>query len=88
MSSKDTYHGLAPAMVNTPRGAFPIVPSDHTDLPFVTTALWVGMPGNLTVLFAGAAAPVTFLNVPVGRFPGRFVRVLSATTATDLVGTY
>jgi hypothetical protein len=68
--------------------AFAIVPDDATDLAIVTTALYVGFTGNLSVICSGDTNAVTFFNVPGGSFlPLHVKRVRSAgTTASGIVG--
>lgn len=62
-----------------------VTPSDDDDLPFVSTALWIGGEGNLTVTLYGGNM-VTFENLPVDWFPGRVLRVWdTGTTCTSIV---
>ena len=64
-----------------------IAPSDGTDLPVVTRAIFVGQSGNLRVVTAGGDT-VVLANVLAGViYPIRAARVLqTGTTASDLVG--
>lgn len=68
--------------------AFAITPNDATDLAAVTTALYVGFTGNLSVICSGDTNAVTFFNVPGGSFlPLHVKRVRSSgTTASGIVG--
>jgi hypothetical protein len=68
--------------------AFSITPNNTTDLAVVTTALYVGFTGNVSVICSGNTAGVVFANVPGGSFlPLRVKRVtVSGTTASGLVG--
>lgn len=65
---------------------FAITPDNANDLAEVTRAIYVGTGGTL-VLRMRSGAEVTLANVPAGVvLPVRAMRVLAATTATDLVG--
>lgn len=64
--------------------ALAVTPSDSTILP-TTRALYVGVTGNLSVVMADDENTVLFSNVPVGIFPIQVMKVLAATTATDIV---
>lgn len=68
--------------------AFAIAPSNTTDLPVVTSALYVGYTGNIRVICSGDTTGVVFANVPGGSFlPLRVKRVtVSGTTASGIVG--
>lgn len=68
--------------------AFTIVPNDTTDLPVVTSALYVGFTGNICVICSGDTVGVIFANVPGGSFlPLNVKRVtVSGTTASGIVG--
>jgi hypothetical protein len=67
--------------------AEPIIPSDTTDLPRATRALYVGQSGDV-VLRMTSGATVAFTGMQGGMiYPLRIARVLaSGTTATGLVG--
>ena len=66
--------------------AFPIIPDNTNDLPYVTRGIYVGGTGALVVmLYFGAI--VTFAAVPVGTIvPVRARKVYTASTATLLLG--
>jgi hypothetical protein len=68
--------------------AFAITPSNTTDLSVVTSALYVGFTGNISVICSGDTEFVTFFNVPGGSFlPLHVKRVVSSgTTASGIVG--
>jgi len=73
------------------REAFDITPNDTTDLDKIAQGIYVGVGGDLTVHIArdDGVTPVvvTFKNVPAGFVLPIFVkRVLTTTTATDLIG--
>ncbi|MGB7408966.1 MAG: hypothetical protein WA908_10710 [Pontixanthobacter sp.] len=67
--------------------AFAIIAS-ATDLPFVTSAIYVGSGGDVAVVPLHSDTAVTYRNVPSGAYLTiRAKRVLSAgTTASDLIG--
>lgn len=69
---------------------FAITPSDSTDLPHVTRAIYVGGAGPISILFRDNPTPVTFAAVPVGTvLMVRAARVrATGTTATNLIGLY
>jgi len=72
------------------REAFDITPDDVTDLDQSTQAIYVGGAGDLTVHLVrddGVPVAVTFKNIIAGTVLPIFVkRVLTSTTATDLIG--
>jgi len=66
-----------------------ITPSDSTDLPFVSRALWVGGAGNLVVTPAAGGSDVTYTVAAGAILPIRVSRVKSTgTTATQIVNWY
>jgi len=68
--------------------AFVITPNDSNDLSTITTALYIGFTGSVSLICSGDTNPVTFFNVPGGSFlPLQVKRVRSAgTTASGIVG--
>jgi hypothetical protein len=70
--------------------AFTVTPSDSTDLSVITSALYVGFTGNVSLICSGDSAAVTFFNVPGGSFlPLHVKRVRSTgTTASGIVGVF
>lgn len=70
-----------------PIHGFPITPA-NTPLAQNTLWLYVGVTGNLNVIFAGDTTPVTISNVPVGMYRMCLQQVNTATTAGSLVGFY
>lgn len=58
-----------------------VTPSDTTDLPVASRALWVGTPGDLRVTTVGGTTE-TIPNVS-GWVPGRISRVWAAGTEAD-----
>lgn len=63
-----------------------VTPSDNTDLPVVSKALWVGTGGDVRLKGVNGQ-PVVFVGVPSGFIiPVRASRVYATgTTATDIV---
>lgn len=68
--------------------AFAVAPNDNADLTFITSALYVGFTGNISMILSGDTNAVTFFNVPGGSIlPLRVKRVRStSTTASGIVG--
>ena len=79
--------GLSASQADPPVSGFAITPNDSADLPEITRAIWVGVAGNVRVLFANDTTPVILKGV-VGLVPGSFKRVYATggTTALDMVG--
>jgi hypothetical protein len=66
--------------------AVAVTPDDGTDLPFVTTSVYVAGTGDLVVILAEDTDPVTFTDVPSGTVLRMCVkRVMEATDATGVV---
>ncbi len=73
-STGSAMHGLA------------IVPSDTVSLVNATLYIYVGVTGNLTVVFNGDTATTLLSNVPVGIYNLSISMVhATGTTATNLV---
>ena len=65
-----------------------VTPSDATDLPVTSRALFIGSSGDLSVIMAGGTI-LQLRNVPVGILPIRASRVRSSgTTASDIVAVW
>ncbi len=80
----DTFDSRALPITAPPSNAEPVIPSDTTDLAFITRALFVGTTGNIRVL-THAGQDVTYKNV-TGTKVLRVARVFATgTTATDIV---
>ncbi|MEJ0093399.1 MAG: hypothetical protein WDN46_08170 [Methylocella sp.] len=88
----DLFQGMGPDLVSPPTNLAVIAPSDATDLPFVTKAIYFGKAGNITITAMGQAGSpgVTLSNVPVGTVLSiRAQRVwATGTTASGLVALY
>lgn len=68
--------------------AVSVTPSDSSNLPVTSRALYIGTSGDLRVI-VGSGSTVTFVNVPEGILPMRVSRVLaSGTTAADIVAVW
>lgn len=67
--------------------AVAITPDDATDLPWITTAIYVGGSGNMSVILEGDSVAVTLNSLAGGIWhPIKAKRVRSTgTTATGLV---
>lgn len=84
----DRYSEHAGNLVSPAAGGFAITPHDSNAVPEITRAVYVGAGGTLVVELAWGAT-LTFTNVPSGAMlPIRVRRVMTASTATSLVGLY
>ena len=82
------YDARHPAPTFPGEKAVSITKSDSTVFA-ATRGLYVGVTGDLVVLFAGDTATVTLKNVAAGvTHPWSVTKVMAATTATDIVGIY
>ncbi len=88
MPAHDPYAPNAASAAGPAQRLFSVVPDDGTDLPFVTTAVYVGSTGDLAVLDRASGQTVVFRNLSGGTgLPIRVARVLATgTTAGDIVG--
>lgn len=83
----DAFHNYTESLDAPADNAFAITPADGTDLAKTTRAVYVGGDGDLVCLLAGDTVAVTFAGLTAGTIlPVRVVRVMEATTATNLVG--
>jgi hypothetical protein len=65
-----------------------VTPHDSTIIP-ATRALYIGVTGDLTVVFAGGGSGILFNAAPVGILPVQVIQVLdTGTDATDIVALY
>ena len=80
----DTFESHAVSITAPPSNAAPVTPSDSTDLPFVSRAIYVGTAGDLRVR-THAGQDVTYRGVS-GTKVLRVTRVFATgTTATDII---
>lgn len=80
-----------PAMADPAMSAFAITPNDSTDLSPRVRAIYVGGDGNLSIVPIDHTSNtgIVFYGVRAGTvLPVATRRVLTATTATNLVGLY
>ncbi|WP_051382440.1 hypothetical protein [Bradyrhizobium sp. Tv2a-2] len=89
-SAKDPFMGTSTEPLTAARHAEAVTPSDTIDLSHVTSAIYVGGAGDLTVLMANDildTQTVTFKAVPVGTVLQLQARRILATgtTATNVV---
>jgi len=84
----DRYSQFTTSPVSPASGAFAVIPHDSEALPQTTRALYVGSGGDVAVeMHWGGMA--TFANVPDGTLlPVRVSKVLTATSAAQIVGLY
>lgn len=83
MAIKDSFPSRGP--LDPAYDAFTITPDDDNDLAQKPRALWIGGDGDLAL--AMPSGNVTLVGVIGGQFlPIRPIRVLEATTATEIVG--
>lgn len=77
--------------ISSAGGGENITPAD-AELSDFTRSLYIGVTGDLTVLFAdkvaGSTDYVTLKNVAVGYHPLRVREVRAATTATEIVALF
>lgn len=88
MPAQDPYSSSAMTAAGPANRVFAISPNDGSDLPFVTTGLFVGTGGDLAVQDRHSGETVVFRNVGDGvGLPIRVARVLATgTTAASIVG--
>jgi len=89
MNSLDTFNLHTERLDSPGSSAIAITPSNSTSLAAVSRAIYIGGAGNLTVEMAGGQTPITFVGVSAGcLLPIRVNKVLTSTTATNLVALY
>jgi hypothetical protein len=84
---QDNFENHAISLVGPAGTAFAITPADAADLSEVTRSLYVGGPGNISVVML-SGAQLTFQGLAAGTIlPVRVRRVrATGTTATSIVG--
>lgn len=85
--STDRYSNFSAAPGSPAAEAFAIAPGDNP-LPYVTSAIYIGQGGDVTLRAVRSQSDVTYRNVPSGSYltiRASHVRA-AGTTATDLVG--
>lgn len=84
----DPFDTASDSLIGPARLAFPITPSDSTDLSVATKAVYVGMGGDVVLRAIGSATDVTLSNVASGSVLAIRVKAVRAagTTANNLVG--
>lgn len=84
----DPFDNQASGLEAPASGAFAIVPDDANQLPTTCRAIYVGTGGLLRVEMKWGGE-ISFHNLPDGALlPIRAVKVLTATTASSIVGLY
>jgi hypothetical protein len=89
--AQDTFANFQGGLQSPPSNSFVITPSDTTELPFVTRAVYVGATGDITLRLAGDAGSVIFKAVPVGTMlpiRARQIYATGTTAALPMVGLY
>jgi len=80
----DTFDSHATSITAPPSHAEPVTPSDTSDLPFVSRAIYVGTPGDVQVITQGGQTVI--YKALSGTKVLRVVRVMaSGTTAADII---
>lgn len=84
----DPFASAVDSPIAPAQRCFAIAPSDQSELPQVTKAIYIGTAGDITLRMVDASADVTFANVPAGMILDLRVRAIKATgtTAGNLVG--
>lgn len=86
MPAIDDFATLSASPEGPIQHALAVTPSDGTDLPHVTRALYVGGAGDVAAVLKDGTS-VTFVGMGAGWHPVRVARVLATgTTASDIVG--
>lgn len=67
-------------------GGYAVTPSDSTILTKTPRALWVGVSGDLVLVFSDESTAT--IKGAVGLIPVRAKKVMSSTTCTDIVALY
>lgn len=88
MAATNDHNGIPVGFDGPGTKLLAITPADATDLTAnKIRALWVGGAGNLSLIAMNDSAAVTVTAVPAGTLlPIAVVKVMTATTATNIVG--
>ena len=83
----DLFSSAADSPIAPAERCFAVTPSDVSDLPLATKALYVGTGGDVTLLSVNGSEDVTFRNLPDAAIIDVRVRAVRATgtTAADIV---
>ena len=88
MNTADNFRLHTERLDSPGASAIAVTPSDSANLAKTSRAIYIGGSGNLTVEMVGGQT-VTFVGVSVGcLLPIRVNKVLTSTTATNLVALY
>lgn len=88
MNAADNFKLHTERLDSPGANAIAVTPSDSANLDKTSRAIYIGGSGNLTVEMVGGQT-VTFTGVSVGcLLPIRVNKVLTSTTATNLVALY
>lgn len=71
--------GGNPGPNDPPWHAAAVIPTDSTDLPYLTTIIWVGKAGDMQVTMAGGET-VVFPSLPAGWHAMRVRRIWNTNT--------
>lgn len=84
----DPYQNFADSLISPAQTAFAITPSDQSELPEATRAIYVGGGGDILVQMIDGGDEVLFRNIiPGSLLPIRLKAVkATGTTATQIVG--
>lgn len=83
----DRYSGILSGMAGPADDAFTVTPSDQSPFAVAARALYIGAPGNVT-LITHSGASILFQSLTAGTIlPVRCVQVMATgTTASGIVG--
>lgn len=90
MAAVDTLIPFPEKLTSPPTKAFAVTLHDTDELAFVTRSIWVGVGGDVAVIYWEDTVAVNLKNVPSGtRVSGRFKVIKSTgTTATNIIAEY
>ena len=84
----DRFRNNADSPMAPAARAFAVSPSDVSDLPEATKAIYIGEAGDIVLVPLSGTAEITFANLPAGAILDVRARAVKATgtTAAALVG--